>query len=62
MSEASTAFAPASASSSMIWLTFLRGTIARTATQSSWASGATVGDSRPGVIAMAVSSSARGQS
>ena len=42
-----------SASASIIWLTPRRGTIARTATQSGSASGATVGDSRPGVIAVA---------
>jgi hypothetical protein len=50
------------ASWSMIALTSRRGTSARTATQAGSANGAMVGDSRPGVTAVAASSTVRGQS
>ena len=56
------AFAPASANSSMIALTFFRGTIERTATQAGSAIGDTVGDSIPGVIADTESKISLGQS
>src|SRR6185312_17034120 len=62
ISEARIALAPMAASSSMIVLTALRGTKARTATQSESASGEIVGDSKPGVISMARSNTVRGQS
>src|ERR1700730_2486405 len=62
MSEARIALAPMATRSSMIALTSPRGTSARTATQSGSASGAIVGDSKPGVIEVASSSTERGQS
>jgi len=62
MSEARIALAPMLANSSMIALTPLRGTSARTATQPGSASGAVAGDSSPGVTSVARSSTARGQS
>src|SRR5271170_2461806 len=60
--DARIALAPMPASWSMIALTPRLGTMARTATQSGSASGAIVGDSNPGVIAMALSRTERGQS
>ena len=48
------AFAPMAASSSMMALTVRRGTRARTATHAGSASGAIVGDSSPGVTAVAI--------
>ena len=60
MSEARIALAPIAASSSMIALTSRRGTSARTATHAGSASGAIVGDSSPGVIAVASSRSCAG--
>ncbi|SKW21723.1 Uncharacterised protein [Mycobacteroides abscessus subsp. massiliense] len=56
------AFAPIEASASMVVLTPLRGARARTATHFSSASGASVGDSRPGVTLSASSRTSRGQS
>src|ERR1700722_12289937 len=55
MSEARIAFAPMAAISSMMALTSRRGTSARTATHAGSASGAMVGDSSPGVTAVASS-------
>src|SRR5271170_2632328 len=60
--DARIALAPMAASSSMIALMPRRGTNARTAAQSGSANGAIVGDSNPGVIAMALSRTERGQS
>ena len=57
MSEARIALAPSSASASITGLTSSRRTMARTARHAGSASGATVGDSRPGVIAVALASS-----
>src|ERR1700754_2350504 len=62
MSEARIALAPIATSSSMIALTSRRGTNARTATHAGSASGAIVGDSSPGVTAVASSRMLRGQS
>src|SRR4029077_10703111 len=62
MSEARIALAPIAASSSMIPFTSRRGTSARTATHAGSASGAIVGDSRPGVTSVASSRTLRGQS
>src|SRR5690606_12350929 len=62
MFDARIARAPISASRSITALWPLRGTIARTATEFSFASGEIVGDSRPGVTSTACSSRCFGQS
>ena len=51
MSEAKIASAPSADSSSMSELAWARGTMARTATHSGFAKGATVGADKPGVMA-----------